>query len=128
MLAVDCHPWDGILELSLLTLKEVQEDKLLFDVEEMAAWTFFQFSKSLSSWEPSIKLAKEMQSSYSNASDKKTLAKEAFILCAKAMRSPSVEQALSDLKKSSDFKISVANPDTGEEYLGGFCKLEDSAC
>src|SRR5688500_11280215 len=67
-LAVDCHPWNGTLDLAILTHAEVLSDPLLATPNEMAAWKYFHFTSALTPWKHVDDLALQMQKEYENAS------------------------------------------------------------
>lgn len=117
MFAVDCHPWNGMLGLSLLTKGEAEENHFLFDPEEMAAWRFFQFSKSDPSWGSAKALAEHMRMDYECSGDKTGLAEKYFDACVETIRDPLVKLEIRKLNITEDFKVSVANPDSGKEYF-----------
>ena len=61
---VDCHPWNGLLNLSILTQAELDQDQLLADTDEMAAWKHFAFSAGYEVWAFSKDLGIAMQHEY----------------------------------------------------------------
>ena len=120
MFAVDCHPWSGFLSLALLTQSEVDEDKLLANSEEMAAWEYFNFSEGYKVWLPSKKLAVSMQEEWSASANIHFTSEKYFIACASAVGSDLVSSKILDLKRSVGFVVSVANPDNNKEYCSLF--------
>lgn len=117
MFAVDCHSWNGLLELSFLTTGEAEENHVLFDPEEMAAWRFFQFSKDYTSWGSAKALAEHMRMDYEGSVDKAGLSEKYFNAFVEAIRDPLVKLEIEKLNITEDFKVSVANPDSGKEYF-----------
>jgi hypothetical protein len=115
-LAVDCHPWNGTLGLSVLTAAEVEADPVLNDPSEMAAWRHFNCSAGLAAWQPAGTFGREMQTAYTTAADRKAAADEFFRACATAVSSPEVGTAVALLDTDSRFRVSVAHPDDGREY------------
>src|SRR5215218_7917717 len=83
MLAVDCHPWNGVLALAALTHAETLRDPPLNDPSEMAAWRHYDFGSALASWRPAVNLASRMKEEYDGSGDSKAAVAEAYIrLCA----------------------------------------------
>lgn len=117
MLAVDCHPWDGILEISLLTEVEKDKDLLLYDVDEMAAWKYFQVSRESSERVGLDAISKSIKTLYSGSMDKVGCVDFIFDTIAKAVGSDNFEATLRSVLGSDVIKISVANPDNGKEYF-----------
>jgi hypothetical protein len=116
LLAVDCHPWHGSLGLAVLTAAEAESDPLLMNPGEMAAWRYYLFSDRLESWHLAAGLAREMQATYETASDRAAVAGAFFSACALAMEKPEVVEAIDRLERAPNFRISVAHPDSGEEF------------
>jgi len=115
--AVDCHPWNGVLDLALLTASEVKHEPLLADPAEMAAWRHFHFSSGLASWRAAAELELQMRAAYERAGeDRAGVAEDYFRACAAAVASSRVQQSLSGYKLRDDFRISVPHPDTEKEY------------
>ena len=59
--ALDCHPWNGVLDLAFLTRREAEADPSLGDPDEMAAWEHFHFAEGLAAWAPATRLAAAMR-------------------------------------------------------------------
>jgi hypothetical protein len=116
LLAVDCHPWHGSVDLAVLTASEVATDPLLADPAEMAAWRYHNITRELSSWEPVERLGREMQSAYESG-DRRAVAEGYLRACATAVTSTKVVAALRLLERSSGFRVSVAHPDDGREFV-----------
>jgi hypothetical protein len=116
LLAVDCHPWHGSIALAILTVAEVAADGLLADPAEMAAWRHYDFARGLSSWQPVAGLGQEMQAAY-EAGDRPAVGEAFLRACAAAVSSPQVAASLELLERSGDFRISVAHPDDGHEFV-----------
>lgn len=114
--AVDCHPWNGVLDLAILTHDEVVNDRLLIDPAEMAAWKHYHFGSSLASWPAVGDLASQMREAYSKSNDRADVAEEYLRACADAVATPAVQQALSKYDLTDAFRISVCHPDTDKEY------------
>lgn len=111
VLALDFHPWNRFLALSVLTKSEVAIDPLLDDLAEMAAWKHYNFGANLDDWGVTSLLA-EMKTIYDKSKDAQPL----FHCCASAMASASVQQAVSKYNLAHNFRVSVANPDDNHEY------------
>ncbi len=116
LLALDCHPWNGILELSALTAAEVEADSLLNDPAEMAVWEHYNFAARLTSWQPTAGLGAEMRAAY-KASERPALAAAFLSACAAVVWSPSVSAALASLTQAEGFRWSVTHPDSGQEFV-----------
>ena len=118
MVAVDCHPWNGFLALAALTHAEALRDPALADPAEMAAWEHYDFGSTLASWTPASNLSLQMREEYSEAGNFKAGVAEAYFrACAAAVGSDEVRRSLASRWLSDTFRISVAHPDTGEEYF-----------
>jgi hypothetical protein len=100
-----------------LTHAEVANDPLLADPNEMAAWKYFHFTSPLASWKDVGDLAIRMREAYYNAaSDRDKVAQDYLRACTWAVKSAEVRQALDVYDLAVPFRVSVAHPDTGEEY------------
>ena len=117
MLAIDCHPWDGTLALAILTADDVKDDPLLDDPEEMAAWPRFGFAAEIPAWREASALAKEMAARYAAAPDQRAVASEIFRETAGALSSAIAGGALRGYRLAPTFRVSVAHPDSGEEFF-----------
>jgi hypothetical protein len=117
MLAVDCHPWHGSIELAVLTADETTRDGMLADPSEMASWRHYRFSEGLASWRPAAPLGCLMRAAYEAANDRRAVAEAFLRACAVAMTSPEVAAAVESLVRAGDFRISVAHPDDGREFF-----------
>ena len=107
-LAVDLAPWNGHLQLSLLTRIEAKADPALGASEEMAAWENFAFSESLHGWKAVEELARLMHDAYADSADPPAVARAYFDACAQAL---AVAFPL-----PCSFQVLLAHPDTGEEF------------
>ncbi len=123
MLAVDCHPWDRTLGLSLLTRAEAAADALLADPAEVAAWRWFDFARDLTAWGPAAALGDEMRAAYEAddsdvaSSDRPAVAAAFLRACAAALQSAQVGDALARLTRADGFRLSAAHPDDGREFV-----------
>ena len=117
LLALDCQPWHGSLELSLLTAAEAEADNRLADPSEMAAWQFYELSAGLPSWQPAALLGRSMQAAYASAPDRRDTAEGYFRACAEALASPDVAGVVGSLARADEFRMSVAHPDDGREFF-----------
>jgi len=115
-LAVDCHPWNGVLDLAILTQNEVVADPLLSEPAEMAAWKHYHFGSNLTAWRTVTELAAQMREEYSKSTDRVNVAHEYLQACAAAVAMSGVRQALSSYELTDAFRISVRHPDTEKEY------------
>jgi hypothetical protein len=116
MLALDCHPWHGSIGVAVLTAKEVAADKALDNPAEMEAWRFFDFASDFSSWQVTTVLAEEMKIAYYSG-ERPAVVEAFFTACAKAITSDSVSEAISGFTRDGGFRLSVAHPDNGREYV-----------
>jgi hypothetical protein len=115
--AVDCHPWNGVLDLALLTQAEAADDPLLCDASEMAAWKFYHFGASVARWRPALELARQMQEAYDGSGDDRAATAESFIrACARAVATDGVQRSLSRYEVSDRFQICVRHPDSEAEF------------
>ena len=114
--AIDCQPWSGFLTLALLTAEEAEADPLLLDPAEMAAWRNYGFPDGLTSWCQAQGLGREMQDSYTAASEKEVMADAFFSACALAVARAEAAGSLGLLDRDGRFQISVTHPDDGREF------------
>lgn len=117
MLAIDCHPWHGVLALCVLTESECTDDSELRDPAEMAAWRFFNCSDGIDAWGATTALAQSMRSDCESAGDNASVATAYFHRCADAFGHSDVVGARSKLGPSPEFRLSVTHPDNGTEYV-----------
>ena len=110
-LALDVHPWNGFIALAALTESEVDADPLLDDIAQMAAWKHYDFGVKLEEWDVNS-VGTKMKAIYYEEEDAQLL----FQCCASAMAAASVQQAIRKYKLADGFRISVADPDSNEEY------------
>ncbi len=116
MLALDCHPWHGSIGIAVLTAKEVAAGRALDDPAEMAAWRLFDFARNFGSWQVVSALGKEMKSAYESGDRPEVV--EAFLrACATAVTSYPVTKALESFMLVDGFRLSVAHPDNGREFV-----------
>jgi hypothetical protein len=117
LLAVDCHPGDGTLDLSLLTYREVERNALLSDPAEMAAWEFFHFGGDLASWQPARALAQQMRERYGRAGECRAAVAEGYLrACAVALASEVVREAVARYDLADGFRLSVPHPDSDTDF------------
>jgi hypothetical protein len=116
ILALYCHPWHGSIGIAALTAKEVTSDKALDDPAEMAAWRFFDFARDFDSWQVTTVLAQEMKSAYYSR-DRPEVVEAFFRACAAAITSDAVAEALEGFTRVDGFRLSVAHPDNGREFV-----------
>lgn len=116
MLAIDCHPWNGFLGLAVLTDEDVDGDPLLDDPAEMAAWPHYDCGEGLKSWRSTQSLARAMRDAYASG-DRGAVVGAFLTACAGALASSAVGAALDDLTRGPKFRLSVAHPDTGKEFV-----------
>ncbi len=117
LLAVDCHPWNGFLDLALLTSSEAKRNPWLSTPSEMAAWQFFHFSSGLASWQPASELARQMREKYSQSSGDLAIMAEGYLrACAVALASNAVQGSISKYELANSFRLSVPHPDTNEDF------------
>lgn len=116
MLALDCHPWHGEIGIAALTLKEVAADSSSNDPAAMAAWRLFDFACDFDSWKQVAELGEVMKSAYYSG-DCSTVAEAYFMACAVAISSDIVAEALASFTLADGFRLSVAHPDNGREFV-----------
>ena len=119
LLAVDCHPWHGSVDLALLTATEVAADPELADPADMAVWRYYCFSTGLAAWQPVAALGREMQAVYEAAADPGTTAEAFMRACAGAAVGPSVAAAIELLARAPGFRLTITHPDDGREFVAG---------
>ena len=112
ILALDFHSWDEFLALAILTQAEFNDDPLLDDPAEMAAWKHYDLGADLAEWDVGSSFG-NMKTHYDETKDTETL----FRCCATAIASPNVQQVLERYQLADGFRISVANPDDGQEFF-----------
>lgn len=126
ILAIDCHPWNGVFELCFL----VEGDPA--DKEYIGDWQFFQFTynDSAGGWPAAQEIRKFIKDEWDLCFSKvenigldetnaerakaKIVSDKIFKACAVALKSENVKLALSDYKTSSDFEFFIGNPDDPE--------------
>jgi hypothetical protein len=119
LLALDCHPWHGSLDLSALTAADVAADPALADPTEMAAWQRYRFSDGLAAWVPVAALGREMRAGYEAAPDHAAVAEAFMRACAGALARPEVLAAVELLERVAGFRLTVTHPDDGREFVAG---------
>jgi hypothetical protein len=120
MFAIDCHPWNGVLVLAMLTRSETKSDILLADPAEMAAWKHYDFGANLETWRRGNKLTLQMKADYERAGESRVSVAESYLrACSDAVASDVVQLALSNFDRAIGFRISVAHPDSGMEFYSG---------
>ena len=112
MLACDCHPWHGILHLSILKEEELRVNPALNTPEEMAAWEHFHFTNAFSFWPE--EQCQKMKTLYDDAEDKSPVVEYFLLKCAELLAEASVSISL---RRASNFRLCVAHPDTGYEFI-----------
>ena len=117
LFAVDCHPWHGMLGLAVLTADEAGTDPELNNPAEMAAWRHYDFASGLAAGCAFIPLGAEMRSAYYEAGDRPGTAVAYLRACAAAAAGPTVAAALDLFKRADGFRLSVAHPDSGREFV-----------
>ena len=117
MLAVDCHPWHGHLGLVVLKTSEIEKNPRLDDPGEMATWDLFDLSKGLPSHEELKLLGKEMALSYRAAESPSKVADNYMRMCSAAMKTDLVGSKLTNFTLAPTFRLSVAHPDDGREFI-----------
>lgn len=119
-LAVDCHPWNGILLLAVLTAAEADADAALLDPREMAAWDRHAMSDRLPAWALVEALEWEMRAAYESAAqtagDHKVVAEAYFRACAAAAANPEVAAALDLFERDPRFRVTITHPDNNREF------------
>jgi hypothetical protein len=118
MLALDCHPWHGSIGIAALTANEVVADCALNDPAEMAAWRFFDFARDFDSWQVAAVLGQEMKLAYYSG-DRPAVVEAFFGASAAAIESNAVAEELEGFTRVDGFRLSVAHPDNGREFVSG---------
>jgi len=124
VLAMDCHPWHGVLELSVLLASEADEDEGLRSDGEQASWRCFQFTRDAAAqaqWKDVTSIAERFRTHYDGALDRKTAARDAFVCCARALVHPNARRAIESLRRSADFVEWVVDPD--DPAARNYCDL-----
>lgn len=116
--AVDCAPWNGVIVLAFLTQPELNENPILSEPSEMAAWRYYDFGARLPFGQSvSIALGSHMRTTYEQAGENRgDMANQFFRACANAAASEPVIKALSHFSRTAAFRITIPHPDTNEEY------------
>ncbi|MCA9069376.1 MAG: hypothetical protein KDA84_10655 [Planctomycetaceae bacterium] len=117
LLQVTCLPWHGLLGLSILTAEEFAKDPNLLDPTRTMEWQHGEFTEELQVWESTTPLAQEMRAIYERSSDRPAMAIEFLQACARAAETSLVANALSGLKRTDEFRISVPHPDNHREFF-----------
>ena len=116
ILGIDCHPWNGFINLSVLTEQEAIDSPFLKTTEEMASWKHYDFSSKYSSWNDTNQLSSHMKGDYASSSNIEDCANKYFMACVKSMKIDIVKKEISKLNTATTFAISVAHPDTSYEF------------
>ncbi|WHI52167.1 hypothetical protein P3339_05005 [Microbulbifer sp. MLAF003] len=58
-----------------------------------------------------------MKADYSQSENKKLDGEKYFQVCAEVLNSPMVMKEIGELKQTNDFRVSVANPDSGKNIF-----------
>lgn len=116
VLACDCHPWDGMVSLCILTVAEVAADPLLDEPSEMASWAHFHFPDGKSDWSVN-ELCDEMKRSYESSQEKAVDADRFLSMCASVLLSSKVTAAIEKIQTSPAFRFSVPHPDDDREFI-----------
>src|SRR5262249_16777767 len=117
LLAVDCHPWHGLITLAVLTQAEVAADEMLTNPAEMAAWRHYHFTGGLAWWQRAAALGRAMRAAYEAAGDRGRVAEAFLRACARAMTAPQVAESVELLVRAGSFRVSVSHPDDGREFV-----------
>lgn len=111
-LAADLHPWNGVFELSILSVSEQEADPSLSNPAEMAAWDGFQFTARSPGWCDAVADFKtRMREDYLGSSDRAHVADRYFEM---------VAAALCEAVRAANLEVrvlSVAHPDSGREFI-----------
>lgn len=116
--AVDCHPWNGVIALALLTHEELESTPFLSEPGEMAAWKHYNCGSSLPVSQRITALALQMRTAYESAEiNRASVANQFFRRCALAVAAQPVQDALSTYRLSVRFKITIPHPDSNEDFF-----------
>jgi hypothetical protein len=115
--AIDCHPWNGQVNLAILTTSEAKADPLLVDAAELAAWKHYGFESQFASWARANELCSSMRETYYRTDDRAALTDGYLQACATAAMATVVRNGLSAFNLSERFRISVCHPDGNREYV-----------
>ena len=118
LLVVDCFPWHGSIELSILTLEESVSDPALMDLNDIAAWRHYNFADKLASWQSVKLLGRQMADAYYATTNegRHSIADVFSRECAVALASAEVVQAIQSLTCASGFQAFVPQPDDRGEF------------
>lgn len=118
-LDIGCFPWHGSIELSALTVAELDADSAVLGPQEIASWRYYNFSNELASWVKAAVLGQRMSQAYYTAEDDiRAATAEAYMQgCATAVVSPEVKDAVDSLPRDPRFRIRVAHPDSGRNFM-----------
>lgn len=113
MLDVGVLPWHGSIELSVLYEGDIELEGCFED--DVASWPSFDFSGySEGLWPEITVLCEEMKNNYNSD---KSLKKGHFQAVAQVMKSSIIQSKLSTKELSTEFKITVLDPDTDQNYF-----------
>lgn len=115
---VGCFPWQGTIELSLLTRAALVAEPRLLGRSEIAAWPHYHFAADLPAWAVAHELGAEMKAVYLQAEGPaRAEATAAFLrACVRATEHADVVAALQALRRSPAFRVQVFHPDTGHDF------------
>ncbi len=120
-LAIDCHPWHKVLELCLCTDLDDQF------IEEngkwwLADWRYFQFTRTVegNKWPATQALCEAMFDYCEENNSQDDFERRTGLvvrICAQALLSPTVKEAIKNYDLADDFEFFVSHPDELEENL-----------
>lgn len=109
-----CHPWQGYLEPSFLTVQELF-DEAKYGKWAVGDWRLYNFTQTWKSgWPQASSLEQWMAQQYAESNDPSATAEEFFVACAKAITSEHVMSELRQYKLAPDFEVAVFKTDEPE--------------
>lgn len=112
-LNISCFAWYGLIEISLLTTEELDQDPTLGTPDTVGIWQYYALYRVCNSWDKLEEIGKEIRSVYQAANeDTYDLVADKFVqICFTAAQSQVVESALKTLTRDSRFQVWVFHPD-----------------
>jgi len=111
-LDISCFAWHGLINLSLLTAEELDNNPTIGTRAEVAVWRFFACDEPSKSWSSLGEIGHEMRLIYEAENEKCAEIATKFVqICATVAQSQTVESALKNLTRDSRFQVWVFHPD-----------------
>ena len=111
--AIDFHPWDPVLEISILTVAEWSADPLLLDEREQAAWSGFHATdpKHGGSGLSAHPVTRALHDRYRSHAGDRAARASLFALAHAALSSDVVQRELARWSTHAELALYASDPD-----------------